>query len=79
MTVKEELVSEFGGLTILPPGSPAEGWWESGGVLYRDDILIYRVTSTEDKDEFINEYKRILANRFKQERIWVERLEARPM
>jgi len=77
--VKDELVSRFGGLTILPPSSPAEGWWKSGGVLYRDNILIYRVTTIEDEDKFFQQYERVLAERFKQEKIWIERLEARPI
>lgn len=77
--VRDELIEQFGALTIMPPNSPAEGWWKSGEVLYKDDIVIYRVTTNQDEDEFFTQYKGILAVRFKQEAIWIERLEARPL
>jgi len=77
--VRDELISRFGGLTILPPSSPAQGWWKSENVLYRDDILIYRVTTIGDEDQFFQQYKRSLAEQFKQQEIWIERVEARPI
>jgi hypothetical protein len=77
--VKEELLSRFDGFHILSPGSPAEGWWKSGSVLYRDDIHIYHVDTKEDENEFFQQYERVLEERFKQEKIWIMRLEARPI
>lgn len=76
-TVKEELVSRFDGLTILSPGSPAEGLWKSGSVLYRDDNFIYQVDTKEDEDEFFQQYKRVLEGRFKQQEIRITRIETR--
>lgn len=76
---RDELVSRFGGLTSWPPGSPAEGWWKSEGVVHRDDIVIYGVTTIGDEDEFFADFKKVLAARFKQQEIWIERVEARPL
>ena len=77
--VREELVEKFGGLTTMPPSTPAEGWWRSGEVLYKDDIVIYRVTTVQDEDMFFKQYKDTLAKRFDQEEIWIERVEAYPL
>lgn len=77
--VRDELIARFGGLTTWPPSAPAEGWWKSGEVLYRDDIVIYRVTTGQEEDAFFKQYKEILAVRFKQEEIWIERVEAHPL
>jgi len=73
--VRDDLIGKFGGFHVLSPGSPAKGYWKSGPVLYRDDILIYRVTTLQDEDDFFMEYKRELAQRFDQEEIWVEKEE----
>jgi len=75
--VRDELVERFVGFHVLSPGSPAEGWWKSGTVLYRDDMRIYQVDTKEDEDEFFQQYKRVLAERFKQLEIRIDRLEAR--
>jgi hypothetical protein len=75
--VRDELIEKFGGLNVLSPGSPTQGWWKSGAVVYRDDILIYRVTTSQDEDNFFQSYKIELARRFQQEEVWIEREETR--
>lgn len=79
LEVRDELIEKFHGFTSSPPGSPAVGWWKDSkdpnGILYKDDIYIYWVTTIEDEDEFFKEYERVLAKRFKQIKIWIERLE----
>ena len=72
--VKKELVARFHGLTILPN---AGGWWRMGDKIYVDDIIISRVTCARDEDMFFRQFKRRLTEIFKQEEIWVERLETR--
>lgn len=75
--VRDELIARFGGFHVLSPGSPAQGWWKSGSVVYRDDILIYRVTTAEDEDQFFREYKQKLLLLFEQEEVWIEKEETR--
>lgn len=75
--VRDELVERFVGFHVLSPGSPAEGWWKPGTVLHRDDMLIYQVDTEEDEGEFFQQYKKVLEERFKQDEIWMQRLEAR--
>jgi hypothetical protein len=75
--VKEEFLARFGGFTVLSPGSPALGYWKSGPLVYRDDLLIFRVTAAQDEDQFFREYKQILRELFGQEEIWIEREETR--
>jgi hypothetical protein len=81
LEVCDELIKKFGGLTSSPPSSPAVGWWKDPkdptGMLYKDDILIYRVSTIQDEDEFFKEYKKVLAVRFRQEEVLIERLETR--
>jgi hypothetical protein len=73
--VRDELIAKFGGFHVLSPGSPAQGWWKSGPVVYRDDILIYRVTTKEDEDQFFKEFKQKLILLFEQEEIFMEKEE----
>lgn len=81
LEIRNELIEKFGGLTSSPPSSPAVGWWKDPkdpkGMVYRDDMLIYRVTTIQDEDDFFKEYKTVLAVRFKQVEVWIERLETR--
>ncbi|MCR4415781.1 MAG: hypothetical protein NUV77_25485, partial [Thermoguttaceae bacterium] len=41
--LQETLLGQFGGLTFFP--QPNKGFWQMGGVTYRDEIVIYRVIS----------------------------------
>ena len=72
--VKNEIIDNFGALTTMPPNTPVVGYWKSEGVLYKDDIVIYTVTTAQDEDEFFKQYKNKLANRFKQLEIWIEKV-----
>lgn len=77
--VRNDLIERFGGLHVLSPGSPAQGWWKSGSVVYRDDILIFRVTTVQNEDHFFREYKQKLLELFQQEEIWIEIEETRTL
>jgi len=68
---REDLLFKFGGLTVMPPESPAEGYWRSEGIIYRDEIIIYRILSIEDEDDYFIQLKKTLCNRFKQEEIFI--------
>jgi hypothetical protein len=39
--IRNALLNQFGGLTYFPQHN--EGFWSSGGVTFRDEIVIYRV------------------------------------
>jgi hypothetical protein len=39
--LQKRLLDQFGGLTFFP--QPNQGIWTMGGVVYRDEIVIYRV------------------------------------
>lgn len=60
---KEELVSRFGGLSIIPRSS---GLWRSQGRTYADEIFVFRVDTEHDEMIFFQSYKEILKERFKQ-------------
>ncbi len=77
--VRDELLEKYGGLTLLPPDSPVEGWWKSEGVLYKDDIVIYKVTTDDDEDLFFIQYQKELAHRFDQVKIWIEKIPIYPL
>ncbi len=70
--VRDELITRFGGFHVLSPGSPVEGYWKSGGVVYRDDMLIYRVTTQQSENQFFQGYRKALVARFKQQDIRIE-------
>ncbi len=45
--LQNSLIEEFGGLTFFP--QPNEGFWHHGGVTYRDEIIIFRVLSSQTR------------------------------
>jgi hypothetical protein len=79
LDVCDELTKKFTGFRSSPPSSPAVGWWKDPktGMLYKDDILVYIVYTIQDEDEFFEEYAKVLAVRFRQEKVWIERVEVR--
>jgi hypothetical protein len=43
--LQQRLLAHFDGLTFFP--QPNEGYWKMAGVLYKDEIVIYRVLSSK--------------------------------
>jgi hypothetical protein len=46
--IHRQLIERFGGLTFFP--QPNEGFWKMGDVTYRDQIVVYRVLTTDYKN-----------------------------
>lgn len=65
-SVQNELLSQFDGVTYFP--QPNEGLWQSGGVTYHDDIVIYRVITphTGKARRFFRAFKEKLMKDFGQ-------------
>jgi hypothetical protein len=67
-TVKRELVAQFGGITAYSR-SPAEGLWDAGDGVTRDEVLLYEVmVDALDRTWWAN-YRRTLESRFVQQDI----------
>lgn len=67
----ERLVAEFGGCTFFP--QPNKGLWKMGNVVFRDDVVIFRVL-TADVDaarSFFRELKSTLMRELHQEAILI--------
>jgi hypothetical protein len=58
----------FGGLTAYSP-APAEGFWDSGSTVKRDDILVAEVMVDSLDRTWWKEYRRELENLFQQDQI----------
>ena len=65
------LLEEFGGLTYFP--QPNEGFWRLGNVTYRDEIVIYRVVTSQTRvaRRFLTELKERLKRELNQEEILI--------
>ena len=65
-SVQNELLDQFGGVTFFP--QPNEGLWQTAGVTYHDDIVIYRVITphTNKARRFFRTYKEKLKRDFDQ-------------
>lgn len=68
--VRAELVETFGGLTAFTR-SPAEGLWEDGGEVTRDEIVVFEVMAEAIDRAWWGEYRRRLEQRFAQDSIVV--------
>ena len=64
--LKRCLISQFGGFTHFP--QEGEGQWETGGQIFRDQIVILRVLTGDDEKTAIwfQKLKRQLATAFGQ-------------
>jgi hypothetical protein len=71
------LLHEFGGLTFFP--QPNEGLWQTAGLTYRDEIVIFRVLTTEVRAarRFFQALKRQLKKDLQQEEILIVEKEAK--
>ena len=63
------LLDHFGGLTFFP--QPNQGFWTMSGITYRDEIVIYRVISSNKPPagRFLADLKERLKTEFVQEEI----------
>ena len=69
--IQAELVDRFGGLTNFPQAKL--GLWKLGNVVYRDEIVIYRVLSNEARSamRFLREMKSRLEADLNQDEILI--------
>ncbi|MFJ5487637.1 hypothetical protein ACIKTA_08450 [Hansschlegelia beijingensis] len=69
--VREELVARFGGVTAFTQ-APADGVWKDGDdVPTRDRIVIFEVMCDRLERDWWADYRRLLAERFRQEELVV--------
>jgi hypothetical protein len=69
--LQHRLLEEFVGLTFFP--QPNQGFWKMGDVLYRDEIVIYRVVTRNARSarRFLKKLKEELKNTFRQQEILI--------
>jgi len=69
--VQQSLLEHFSGLTFFP--QPNQGFWRMGDVLYRDEIVIYRVIASKPRSarRFLSRFKEELKRAFRQEEILI--------
>lgn len=68
--IKETFTEKFGGVTSFSQ-SPAEGLWEKGEEVQKDQILIYEVMATGIDKGWWSAYKKKLEQILKQENILI--------
>jgi hypothetical protein len=66
-----KLLDHFGGVTFFP--QPNEGLWRMGSVVYKDEIVIYRILSDRPRKarRFFAKLKASLKKSFRQEEILI--------
>jgi hypothetical protein len=67
-TVRSELSQRFGGLTAHSR-APAEGVWDSGSGMKRDDIVVFEVMVQELERSWWSDYRQHLEALFRQEEV----------
>jgi len=69
--MQQQLLDQFGGLTFFP--QPNEGFWTMAGVTYRDEIVIYRVITSDEREarRFLSDLKEWLKEKLRQEEILI--------
>jgi hypothetical protein len=69
--LQQQLLDQFGGLTFFP--QPAEGFWTMAGITYRDEIVIYRVITSDAQEarRFLSAVKERLKETLQQEEILI--------
>ena len=69
--LQHQLLDQFGGLTFFP--QPNEGFWSMAGVTYRDEIVIYRVITSDEREarQFLSDLKERLKKELRQEEILI--------
>jgi hypothetical protein len=66
--VKQRLVEQFGGVTAFTR-APAQGLWEDGGRVQRDDVLLYEVMVDSLDHGWWTAYRKGLEEKFEQEEL----------
>jgi hypothetical protein len=66
--VRSDLTQRFGGLTAYTR-APAEGLWDSGSEIKRDDIVVIEVMVEELERAWWRDYRRQLQDLFRQDQI----------
>jgi hypothetical protein len=69
--LQQQLLDQFGGLTFFP--QPNAGFWTMAGITYRDEIVIYRVITSDEQEarRFLSALKERLKEAFQQEDILI--------
>ena len=69
--LQARLLEFFNGVTFFP--QPNQGLWQSGGVTYRDEIVIFRVVSDKVRSarQFLRRLKEELKTSLDQEEIFL--------
>ena len=69
--IGERLLDEFGGCTFFP--QPNKGLWKMGDVVFRDEIVIFRVLNGQARSarRFFRDLKRELLLELQQEAILI--------
>jgi hypothetical protein len=69
--LQKQLLDQFGGLTFFP--QPNTGFWTMAGITYRDEIVIYRVITSDEQEarRFLSDLKRRLKEELQQEEILI--------
>jgi putative NADPH-quinone reductase len=69
--LQAQLLDQFGGLTFFP--QPNQGFWTLAGITYRDEIVIYRVITSDQQEarRFLADLKERLREEFEQEEILI--------
>ena len=69
--LQAQLLTQFGGLTFFP--QPNEGFWTLADITYRDEIVIYRVITSDAQAarRFWSDLKERLKQELQQEEILI--------
>jgi len=69
--LQKQLLDQFGGITFFP--QPNAGFWTVAGITYRDEIVIYRVITSDAQEarRFLANLKEWLKETLRQEEILV--------
>jgi len=69
--IQRILLSQFEGLTFFP--QPNQGFWKIRDVVYRDEIVIYRIVAqnTRAARKFLRRLKKELERDLKQEKVLI--------
>ena len=68
--VRQVLLERFGGVTAFTR-APAQGVWQDGSGVQRDDVLLYEVMAESLDREWWAAYRRELEGRFRQQELVV--------